>query len=203
MGGQRYLFKFLYDVLWHKLLQAGILIPIKIRIFAAVEMRWGPDVPIFVIDMLTKQYIQSIIAKALEGTTVFVVDINISSANKVDVFIDKPEGIVVADCVKINRLIANDLETQNIDADITVSSPGLEEPLKVTQQYVKNIGRQVRVITKTGEEKTGKLLAADIEGIELETIERVKNGNKKENATNHYQFTYGQLAKTQIVLSFK
>ncbi len=163
----------------------------------------GAKSPHFCYTMVSKQYIENIVSKALEGTSAFIVDINALPNNKVDVFIDKPEGIVVADCVKINRLIANDLETQNIDAEITVSSPGLEEPLKVTQQYVKNIGRQVRVITKTGEEKTGKLLAANTDGIELEIIERVKSGNKKENATNHYQFTYGQLAKTQIVLSFK
>jgi ribosome maturation factor RimP len=153
--------------------------------------------------MLNKEFVENIVGKALEGTSAFIVDIKVLPNGKVDIFIDKPEGIVVADCVKINRLLANELETLEINAEITVSSPGLDEPLKVTQQYVKNVGRQVRVITKTGEEKTGKLLAANINGIELETNERVKNGNKKENVNNHYQFTYSQLAKTEIVLSFK
>lgn len=153
--------------------------------------------------MLNKEYVESTVNKALEGTTAFIVDITLSPNNMVNVYIDKPEGIVVADCIKINRLLATELETQNINAEITVSSPGLEEPLKVTQQYVKNIGRTVKVVTKTGEEKTGKLLAANIDGIELETTVRVKNGNKKEDISYHFQYTYGQLAKTQIVLSFK
>ena len=153
--------------------------------------------------MVSKQYIENIVGKALEGTSIFVVDINVSPSNKIDVFIDKPEGIVVADCVSINKILVNDFESQNINADITVSSPGLDEPLKVTQQYVKNVGRQIRVITKTGEEKIGKLLVAHNDGIEMETTEKVKNGNKKENINKHYQFTYSQLANTQIVLSFK
>lgn len=153
--------------------------------------------------MLNKEYVETTVNKALEGTTAFIVDITLSPSNMVNVYIDKPEGIVVADCIKINKLLATELETQNINAEITVSSPGLEEPLKVTQQYVKNIGRTVKVVTKTGEEKTGKLLAANIDGIELETTERIKNGNKKEEVSNHFQYTYNQLAKTQIVLSFK
>jgi ribosome maturation factor RimP len=153
--------------------------------------------------MLNKNYIEGLLSKALEGTTAFIVDINLLPDSKVNVFIDKPEGIVVADCVKINRLLANNLEAEGINADITVSSPGLEEPFKVNKQYIKNIGRKVKVLTRSGEEKMGKLVSANSEGIKIETTETIKNGNKKEYISRHYQFIYSELAKTQIVISFK
>lgn len=163
----------------------------------------GAESPPFYCPMLTKEYIETLVTKALEGSSSFIVDIHVLPNNRLTIFIDKPEGIVVADCVKLNRILSNELDTQGINAEITVSSPGLEEPFKVTKQFMKNIGRKVKVLTQSGEEKMGKLVAANPEGIKLEATEAVKNGNKKEYISKYYQFTYSQLAKTQIVLSFK
>ena len=44
--------------------------------------------------------------------------------------------------------------------ELEVSSPGMEEPLKVLNQYQKRIGREVRVLTTNGIVKNGILKAA-------------------------------------------
>ena len=49
-----------------------------------------------------------------------------------------------------------------------MSSPGIDEPLKLHRQYVKNIGRDVEVTLKDESKKSGKLVAVNDEAIEIE-----------------------------------
>ena len=47
---------------------------------------------------------------------------------------------------------------------LEVSSPGLDEPLKLHRQYLKNIGRKVEVLLKDGRKIEGKLLEVNETG---------------------------------------
>ena len=51
---------------------------------------------------------------------------------------------------------------------LEVSSPGVDEPLKLKRQYIKNIGRYLEIDTTEGNHLEGKLLMADESAIELE-----------------------------------
>jgi ribosome maturation factor RimP len=62
------------------------------------------------------------------------------------------------------------------DFSLEISSPGLDEPLKLHRQYVKNIGRFVEVIKEDGMKLEGKLLNVTEKEI---TIEEQRGKGKK------------------------
>jgi ribosome maturation factor RimP len=79
---------------------------------------------------------------------------------------------------------------------LEVSSPGLDEPLKMHRQYAKNIGRFVEVITKEGLRKEGKLINATDNEIVIE--EEMGKGKKKETVQHAVPMTEIKSTKIQI-----
>ena len=63
--------------------------------------------------------------------------------------------------------------------ELEVSSPGMDQPLRVYQQYLRRIGRQARVISREGREYKGLIKSADDEGFTLtESVSRKENKTK-------------------------
>ena len=79
----------------------------------------------------------------------FLVEIRIKPTNNVKVFLDGDQGISIEKLVALNRKLYKDLEESSFfpggDFSLEVSSPGLDEPLKLFRQYRKNLGRPVDV----------------------------------------------------------
>ena len=77
--------------------------------------------------------------------THFLVDIWIKPTNNIKVFIDADEGIILSLLIEYNRKLYKKLEESGLfpdgDFSLEVSSPGLDEPLKLFRQYKKNVGR--------------------------------------------------------------
>lgn len=138
----------------------------------------------------------------------FLVDIRILPGNQVKIFLDGESGISIDKCVAYNRaLYKRFLEGgmfPNDDFSLEVSSPGLDEPLKIMRQYKKNIGRKVEVLLKDGIKKEGKLLEADDDHIVIEE-EKGKNGpgqkqgKPKEIVQHRFSFEAIKSTKIQIV----
>lgn len=64
------------------------------------------------------------------------------------VYIDHSDGILVDDCEKVSRQLSGVLDVEDpISSDYTleVSSPGLDRPLFTLEQYVANVGEQVKI----------------------------------------------------------
>src|ERR1700741_1140035 len=87
----------------------------------------------------------------------FLVEARIKPTNNIKVFIDGDQGVSIEKLVQYNRKLYKDIEESNLfpngDFSLEVSSPGLDEPLKMHRQYLKNIGRYVEVIEKEGTKK--------------------------------------------------
>jgi len=116
-----------------------------------------------------------------QDTDLFLVDIKVSAKDKVQVYIDKASTNVNIDtCAKVSRYLENELEENGLVQEhytIEVSSPGMSNPFKVMQQYEKNVGRHVQVITNEYEEMNGILKAANEDRIVLEVHEKVMKEN--------------------------
>src|SRR5688500_8236674 len=101
--------------------------------------------------MQTETQIQALTQKIetlLEGhPTHFLVEIRIKPTNNIKVFIDSDEGMPLSELIQYNRKLYKDIEENGMYPDgnfsLEVSSPGLDEPLKLHRQYKKNIGRYV------------------------------------------------------------
>jgi ribosome maturation factor RimP len=133
----------------------------------------------------------------------FVVKVSIRPVNHISVFVDGDAGITIEKCVQINRALYKKIVDQGICNDgefsLEVSSPGVDEPLLLPRQYVKNIGRSVEVEMLDGRKLEGKLLSADETSIQLE--EEKGKGKKKE--INQHFLLIKDIQSTIVKLIFK
>src|SRR5690348_11658381 len=110
----------------------------------------------------------------------FLVDIKVKPTNNVKLFLDGDHGVTIEKCISWNRALYKKIEEENLfpngDFSLEVSSPGVDEPLKLLRQYKKNIGRPVEVILKDGMKVTGKMIDVQEDAI---TVEETKGKNKK------------------------
>lgn len=154
--------------------------------------------------MIKKQTIADLIKTHLEGSDKFMVDVKVSAANKIEVYIDAPQHISIADCVDLSRFIEKSLDREKDDFELQVSSPGATEAFKVLEQYKKYIDTKVAVVTKEGKKHEGILKSADEEGFVIEETRREKKAVGKGNhtVTENINLTYNQTKETKSVLPF-
>jgi len=131
----------------------------------------------------------------------FLVDIRIKPTNNIKVFLDGESGVSIEKCVFVNRKLYKLLEENemypNGDFSLEVSSPGLEEPLKLHRQYLKNISRQVEVTLKDGVKTEGILKAVTEKEI---LVEETRGKNKKKETVEHtIPFDNIKTTKVQVV----
>ena len=83
----------------------------------------------------------------LAGLGYELVDLERSPGGKLlRVFIDKPEGVNVDDCVTVSNHLSRLLAVENVDYDrLEVSSPGLDRPLKKTADFIRFAGESVKL----------------------------------------------------------
>ena len=154
----------------------------------------------FFIDkkMIKKQVIIDLINEHFAGTDKFVVDVKVLTGNKIEVYVDAPQHIVIADCVALSRYIEGSLDREKEDFELQVSSPGATQPFKVVEQYKKYANTQVEVVTKEGTKHKGLLLSANDAEFELEETRRQKKtlGKGNETVIEKITFNYNQIKET-------
>ncbi|MGO4294733.1 ribosome maturation factor RimP [Chitinophaga sp. RAB17] len=130
----------------------------------------------------------------------FLVDIRIKPTNNIKLFLDGDKGVPVATLVSFNRQLYPLLEAAelfpNNDFSLEVSSPGLDEPLKLHRQYLKNIGRKVEVTLLDGSVKEGTLQSATEEEINIEEL----IGKKKEKKSTDLKLN--EIKHTKVCIVF-
>jgi len=152
------------------------------------------------LKMIAKDKIRKLVEEQIEGTGLFIVDVKVSSANKITVLADTHQGITIDECISVSRHIEKNLDRDKEDFELMVSSPGLEMPFVVLEQYVKNEGKKVVVIDNDGVKYQGILKNVTIGGFEIETDIRKKG----EKATKkEISFNYGQIKSTKTFIEFK
>jgi len=130
----------------------------------------------------------------------FLVEVKIKPTNNIKVFLDGDQGIGIDKLVQYNRKLYKELEEgglfPNGDFSLEVSSPGLDEPLKLQRQYLKNIGRFVEVVENDGVRKEGKLVGAEDGRITIE--ETTGKGKKMETVQHTISIEHIKTATIQI-----
>ena len=150
--------------------------------------------------MIDKVKIEKLVKEFINGTDLFLVAVKVSGAGKITVLADKNAGITIDECVSISRFIEKNLNRDEDDYELMVSSPGLEMPFMVIEQYYKNAGKKVEVTNNDGIKVTGLLRNVTKGGFEIETEVKVK-GKAKEK--KEISFNYDQVKSTREIISFK
>ncbi len=154
--------------------------------------------------MIDRQLIEQVVTSSLNDSE-FVVDITVSSSNKIMVTIDSDSGITIDRCVLVSRAIEKELDREKDDFELEVASAGLSEPMKLPRQYKKNIGRIVSVVTLNGEKFTGKLIDANDQQfcIEFEEKVLVEGKKRKQLVTKNVDLLYTDVKSTKIEVIFR
>jgi ribosome maturation factor RimP len=153
--------------------------------------------------MIKKDYINILLSEHLEGTGMFIVDINITKDNRIHVFIDADNGLTIDDCVNVHRYVESKLDREKEDFELKVSSSGVDNGLKVARQYVKNIGRLVEIVTNEETRLEGELISADDEEIEVKIQ---ASGKKKKPGTEVGEvrrILLSEIKETKVKVTFK
>jgi ribosome maturation factor RimP len=149
------------------------------------------------------QNIEHLVNKFLENEPdYFLVDIKIKPTNNIKVFIDGDKGISIEKCVQFNRQLYKQIESNNFfpdgDFSLEVSSPGIDKPLKLQRQYLKNIGRNIELLFNDGTIKTGRLLQVSTDDLIVEET----TGKGKKTETKQLVIPFSNIKTTTVQIEF-
>ena len=150
--------------------------------------------------MIEKQNILGIVEEFIKGTELFLVAVKVSSSNRIIVLADKKDGITIDECASIHRHIENSLDRDKQDFELQVSSPGIDLPFGVIEQYYKNEGKQVEVIDNEGSKYSGRLKNVTPGGFELESEFKIKGKTKE---LKDISFNFDQIKTARVILTIK
>lgn len=145
------------------------------------------------------------IAEAALQPGQFIVDVEISAKKgpkKVLVLVDGDSGINIDECAEISRAVSKVLDERSLIDDaymLEVSTPGVDYPLKLDRQFVKNIGRKLKIRLKDGAVAEGVLSQYNAGVLTIEEI--VKVGKKSE--TRPRALEIAAVDKAVVMVSFK
>jgi ribosome maturation factor RimP len=141
--------------------------------------------------------------EALEGTDRFVVDVLVKNRDTILVFLDADSSVNIDDCVLVSRSIEGQLDREEHDFELRVSSAGADQPFKLPRQYNKNIGRSLEVCLNDDSIVTGKLVEIIDSGISLETfLEKKQSKIKKEVAGKTIIIPFTDIKESKVIISF-
>jgi ribosome maturation factor RimP len=153
---------------------------------------------------MNNQRVEELIKEAVEINNLFLIEYSISTEGKIMVLVDSINGIQLSECMAVSRHVEHNLDREEDDFAIEVSSPGLDVSFTVPEQYIKNIGRKVQVCLTTGDEFEGKLMNMENETIELEWKAREPKpvGKGKVTVTKTKAIAMADISQTKVVISF-
>jgi ribosome maturation factor RimP len=137
---------------------------------------------------------------------VYIVELKIAKGNQIFLELDKEDGsIAIEDCMSVSRNIEHNLDREEEDFSLEVSSAGIDQPFRVLKQYKKNIGKEVKILKMdhaSGIE--GILKSVDDEGVVLEVKEkkRLEGRKKKVWVTEEIVLNYNEIKETKLIISF-
>jgi len=156
-------------------------------------------------NMIDKNVVRTIVEEWLEGKDYFLVDVEISTDNRIVVEIDHADGVWIEDCVELSKFIEERLNRDEEDFELEVGSAGLGQPFKVAQQYVNFIGKEVEVLGADGKKVQGVLKSVVGNDFVVGVQEKVHVEGKKRPVMQEVEHTYrmDEVKYTKYLINFK
>ena len=155
--------------------------------------------------MIEKGIVYQLVREGLAGTDCFIVDVQVKPDNVIIVEIDNKEGVDIDRCVSLHRFIESHLDRDTEDYELEVGSAGITSPFKVIEQYQKNIGNEVEVLTKAGMKLNGLLKSVSDDKFVITIIKKVKTETSKRKVEVEEDLTFGydEIKYTKYLIRFK
>lgn len=154
--------------------------------------------------MIDKTSIIAIVEEHLKESDLFLVEVKVSGRNKIMVFLDGDKGVPISSCIDLSRHIESQLNRDVEDFELEVSSVGVNTPLTMPRQFMKNVGRDIVYTDADGKKIKAKLLEAAHTGFTVEKEIPKKKKKKKEESEDPVQkLTYNDVKDVKVQVSFK
>lgn len=151
-----------------------------------------------------KEKVKSLLDKALEAhPSLFLIDFTVGGDNSIKVVLDGDTGVNLQDCMDISRAIEHNLDREDEDFSMEVTSAGATSPLLLPRQYNKNIGRKLKVRTEA-EKLEGTLIQASENSITLEWKAREPKpvGKGKVTVQKKQEIAFSDIQEAKVILKF-
>lgn len=151
-----------------------------------------------------KKTVAELLQVALDkNPSLFLIDLKIGADNSIVVLLDGDEGVTLESCVAVSRQIEHNIDREEHDFSLEVSSVGIGSELTIPRQYIKNKGRKLEVISLDDNIFKGNLTQADQESITLEwkTREPKPVGKGKVTVTKTKKLTFASIKKAKVIIN--
>ncbi len=107
----------------------------------------GTNSPLFLYFKMNGK-VKDLLEEALSlNESLYLISFDISSNNRIQIVVDGDNGVPLSECMRISRNIEHNIDREEYDFSLEVSTPDIAHPIKVKRQYVKNINRILKVTT--------------------------------------------------------
>lgn len=153
---------------------------------------------------MEQEKIKDLVEEALASNdSLYLIDLSISANNKIQVVVDGDKGVPLSECIRISKNIDGNLDREEEDFSLEVTTPDIAHPLKVKRQYLKNINRILKV--KTAEEEfEGTLTDATEDNIVLQWKAREPKpiGKGKVTVQKTVTLEYKEIKEAKVKIVF-
>lgn len=155
--------------------------------------------------MIDNKTVKTLVEEWLKDNDYFLVDVNMTSDDRIIVEIDHADGVWIEDCADLSRFLQEKLGEQLDDYELEVGSAGIGQPFKVAEQYKNHIGKEVEVLDKQGKKIQGLLKSVDGDTFVVTVKEKQKVEGKKRPVLVDvdHQYDMNNIKYTKYLLSFK
>ncbi|RUA06730.1 MAG: ribosome assembly cofactor RimP [Flavobacteriia bacterium] len=153
---------------------------------------------------MNKEIVSKLVQEALdENNALFLVDLSISNNNSIRVIVDGDTGITLKECIRISRHVEHNLDREEEDFSLEVTSPDISYPLINNRQFKKNINRIMKIRTEN-ESFEGTLVKAYEEKIILQWKAREPKpvGKGKITVEKEAVIPYGDIKEAKVKVLF-
>ena len=152
-----------------------------------------------------RERVQELVTEALDkNTSLFLIDLTITEDHKIKVIIDGDQGVSLNDCIEVSRSVEHQLDRDEADFSLEVTSAGATEPLINARQFPKNIGRKLKVKTTKGDVVEGVLTDALAKNIKLswKTREKKPVGKGKITVQKELVLDHEDILEAKVMITF-
>lgn len=154
---------------------------------------------------MNQERVIELVEEALqENEELFLIDLSFQDNNKIHVVVDGDNGVNLKECIRISRHIEHNLDREEEDFALEVTSVDITKPLTHLRQYKKNLGRTLKIKTIDDEKFEGVLIKADEEVIVLEWKAREPKpiGKGKVTVVKTAELVYKNIQEAKVKLIF-
>ncbi|MDG2108385.1 MAG: ribosome assembly cofactor RimP [Flavobacteriaceae bacterium] len=153
--------------------------------------------------MTFKEKVYNLLEEALVvRPDLFLIECKVSIGNHINILLDGDKGVNLKSCVEISREIEHNLDREVNDFSLEVASAGVGNPLQKIRQYVKNLGRKLRVEREAMQTIEGILTDVNEHSFTLEWKQREPKpvGKGKVTVIKNITLSYNEISSAKVLV---